>query len=120
MPNKKIILPALSWKILSQLMVAPGWANTPKDVYIAGRMDYTSFFKLPPVPNEKTPQVPLTPEQDKKWCDREIDFEFSVPQVEACGKCLKHFIEQKQVNPGKYAFRLLEAFVGDMEQEVAK
>jgi hypothetical protein len=109
--NRKITLPAVSWKIIKELLNAPGWASTPRDITVAGRIDYTDFFKLPPLPNAKDPSKPITPEQDRKWCDKEIEFELMDKQVEVIKKCLTHFIGQKNVNPSKYALKLVEAFV---------
>lgn len=113
MSNRKIKMPAISWKILSQLLNAPGWANTPRDIVVAGRIDATEKFKLPPLPNAKTPTVAITPEQDRKWCEKEIEFDVMEKEIEVAKKCLRHFITEKQLGPSKGALALVEAFIGD-------
>jgi hypothetical protein len=111
--NKKVTMPALSWKILKELLNAPGWASTPRDIVVAGRIDGTDFFKLPPLPNAKDPSKPMTPEQDKKYCEKELTFELMDKQCEVIKKCLQHFVGQKQLAPGKYGLALIEQFVGE-------
>jgi hypothetical protein len=105
--NTSTVLPALSWKILLQLLGNPGWAKTPLQIVVAGLFEESERVKLP-----EAPTPPISKEVDAAWCDTPVSADLTDKQKSVFKDCVEHFIAQGALSANKYAAKLVTAFVG--------
>lgn len=102
--NRKVKLPAIAWKMIRDLLNAPGWATTPKDIFVAGKMDDEGTIGLPHEPEK------LTSETDEAWCSTPVEIEISENQREAIKKCLLAHVSRGAIGANKWSWMALREF----------
>ena len=109
--NRTIKLSCLCWEVIRMLMMQPGWANTPRDIYQSGVLDEKLVLPKKPAADPKTGKI--DPTKDAAWCDREVAFQLMGKEVDTIAKCLKANIEKANSGGGRIAKRLVETFLPD-------
>lgn len=114
METRKITLPAISWQILIEcLNSGSGWATTPKDIYIAGKMDEDNIINLPPQPAKKPP----IKEEWDAWNVIPIDVTLTQNQFAVCKKSIEVAVKKGIIFATKYASKLLLVFLGEPKDD---
>lgn len=107
--NKTIELPVLSWALLRNMLSQPGWAKTPKDLYIAGKLDASD--KLNP---EGGPGPGAKPEENRAWNSSLVKHEYLGKEVDCVARCINTLTSEGKLGADRYVLKLIEAFV-DLE-----
>jgi hypothetical protein len=109
MEKTLITLPTFSWQMLKEVLVSPGWATTPPDIFIAGRIDEEERIAVPPYP----PQ-PVSPEIDLAWKQAPYIFGFTAKEMAVIKTCIEFNLGRGSFFANQYSAALLRAFgVGD-------
>lgn len=102
--NTTIEIPQLSLKILKTLVNQPGWAKTPKDLYIAGKIDADGKLETAEVDPKATEEIA------KAWAETPVKLELMGKEVDALKRCLTHNIAEGKLGATKYIYRMVDAF----------
>ena len=108
--NKTITLPAIAWAVILQILQMPGWANTPRDIYVAGSLDGKLLLPVKPKPNA---EGRIDPAKDQAWSDKKVTFQLMAKEYDCIAKAIKAAIEKTNVGAGKTAKAVVEAFLPD-------
>lgn len=107
--NKTIVLPAIAWEVVRILLQQPGWANTPRDIFVAGSLDDKLNLPKKPAAEPKTGRP--DPAKDEAWSKKPISFQLMAKEFDCIAKCVRSNIEKTNVGAGKTAKALVEAFL---------
>ena len=114
----KITLPQQSLRILREILSAPGWAKTTKELYLGGRL-LAQTLPEPDISWLKTAKQveALTQEEvtayqakDKEWANTEIEIEITDAERDICRKAIEKLTEAGSIAASKYGFKVIEVF----------
>ena len=112
----KLTLPRHSVNLLAQALAVPGWAKTPKDVFLAGQLLAEVLPTLTPLSQPANPEA-LTPDEraelarlDLEWCDVPTDIEINEKQRTAIVTCLNETAKHLPITKHGHSAALLSAF----------
>lgn len=108
--NRAITLPAIAWQIILMMLQQPGWASTPRDIFVAGHLDEKLVLPAKPKPEK---DGKLDPKKDAAWCAKPVKFELMGKEIDVIAKCVKKAIEATNVGAGRTAKQIVEAFLPD-------
>lgn len=114
----KIRLPQQSCNLLRAALNAPGWAKSPKEIYLAGKSlaetvaeaDITWIKSNEELLRLSPEEIALYRCKDKAWCNQELELEMSDAEYQNCHHCLEVLAGLGQIPPSKFAFHLFAAF----------
>jgi hypothetical protein len=97
-------MPTLSWKLLQQLLVQPGWTKATKDIYISGKLGVDGKLDVPPPPKSTEKAV------NDEWNNAPITREFLGKEVDCVARCIEHYIKEGKIGSDKFVFAVVTSF----------